>query len=278
MNKLLLIATLVVTTFAMNDEKLAGKKDGKNGPGSRCAVGMCESDDCPKCSTGLTCETEATQQVCAGTCYGVCRSSEPNSAEKCRCLHGTPWPDCDSMRPDEVNICKTCTPGFVRKSDGSMCEESQQSESEIQFKCACKNGKAVADCGRTYRNRCESCNVGFQLNTEDSTCLPKRKCECRNGIPADGKQCTASRPFKCSACPCPFKLSTTHTCVFDQQSTDTCGQETAKCICENGTPAGDGCTKNSRKKCQNCQNDFTLVNNLCEPTKPVCTCANGTPQ
>jgi len=46
------------------------------GPGSRCAVGMCESlDNCPKCRTGLTCETDANQ-VCAGTCYGVCGSPD----------------------------------------------------------------------------------------------------------------------------------------------------------------------------------------------------------
>jgi len=245
MNKLLLIATLVVTTFAEPPEK-SNDKNGNNG------------------------QTTGSESG---------KSHSGNSAEKCRCLYGTPWPDCDSMQPKEVNICQTCTPGFVRKSDGSKCEKSRESESETQFKCACENGKAGADCGSTNPNKCESCYVGFQLNTDGTTCLPKRGCECPNGTPAVGKQCTASRPVKCSACPCgPFKLSSMHTCEYDPQSTNDCGQESAKCICENGRPASDGCTRNSRKKCQTCRDDFTLNNNVCEPTKPVCTCANGTPQ
>ena len=42
--------------------------------GDRCAVNHCENaNDCPKCLQGLTCE--GSSDVCAGTCYGVCKNS-----------------------------------------------------------------------------------------------------------------------------------------------------------------------------------------------------------
>ena len=48
--------------------------------GDRCAVGHCENpNDCPRCRAGLMCET-AADQMCAGTCYGVCASSTTPSS------------------------------------------------------------------------------------------------------------------------------------------------------------------------------------------------------
>ena len=46
--------------------------------GDRCAVGHCENpNDCPRCRAGLMCDTTA-DQMCAGTCYGVCASTTPS--------------------------------------------------------------------------------------------------------------------------------------------------------------------------------------------------------
>lgn len=39
---------------------------------SRCASGFCENpNDCPRCQSSLICST--TTDMCAGTCYGICR-------------------------------------------------------------------------------------------------------------------------------------------------------------------------------------------------------------
>ena len=45
--------------------------------GERCAPGFCENqNDCPQCQAGLTCHVPQ-DLLCAGTCYGTCRSQEP---------------------------------------------------------------------------------------------------------------------------------------------------------------------------------------------------------
>ena len=64
-------AVLIILVRAQAQPTAGGNEDGV-AAGGRCASGFCvDLSNCPQCASGLTC-TVQEDQICAGTCFGVC--------------------------------------------------------------------------------------------------------------------------------------------------------------------------------------------------------------
>jgi hypothetical protein len=86
--------------------------------GGRCAAGFCENaNDCPQCAAGLNCVT-ATDQLCAGTCYGQC---SPATAALPPALPGvSPIPPDCAVWFDGCNTCAVVN-GVVSGCTQRLC-------------------------------------------------------------------------------------------------------------------------------------------------------------
>ena len=111
-----MLNTVVATCAGMVAVDGAGALDGDGfamqvGEGERCAIGYCESTDCPTCSNDLQCQAPGRDPLalCAGTCWGQCVRRDEITCNTCADLG---WPVGNHGAGDADTVCGESDDGF----------------------------------------------------------------------------------------------------------------------------------------------------------------------
>lgn len=112
-----MLDTLVATCEGMVAVGGAGAVDSGGfsmqvGEGERCAIGYCESADCPTCSADLQCQAPGRDPLalCAGTCWGQCARRAEISCNTCADLG---WTVGNHGAGDADTVCAESDDGFA---------------------------------------------------------------------------------------------------------------------------------------------------------------------
>lgn len=94
------------------------------GEGERCAIGYCESADCPTCSNDLQCQSPGRDPLalCAGTCWGECVRRDEISCNTCSELG---WTVGNHGAGDADTVCAESDDGFACTS-GVVFSEAEE--------------------------------------------------------------------------------------------------------------------------------------------------------
>ena len=122
-----MLNTLVATCSGMVEVGTGAAVDADGfamevGEGDRCAIGYCESSDCPMCSNDLQCQAPGRDPLalCAGTCWGECVRREEISCSTCTDLGWRLTGDSDTVCA-ESDDGFACTTGIVFSEAEETC-------------------------------------------------------------------------------------------------------------------------------------------------------------
>eukprot|EP00392_Amoebophrya_sp_AT5.2_P006624 g6636.t1 len=106
------------------------------------------------------------------------------------------------------NVCETCEAG--RHLFQGEC---------LAVHCSCSNGVVSPYCSLEDPEKCQSCDVGYNLLSTTGKCVRQGACICEHGTPKDGEDCPGEGIAACKACDDGYFVNAIASgCVFDPAS------------------------------------------------------------
>ena len=211
-----------------------------------CDAGFNKNADTLLCQANVcVCENGAAVESASCTTNGANQCQENSCADKYR-----PEPNSNGSNDSSIS----CVPNV----------------------CVCENGTPVGAgwCREEGRNMCVKCDDGFELNGgwgKDCISNTPNICVCENGAAVENASCTIDGANQCQANSCDDKYRPEPNSDGSADSSISCVPNV--CVCENGTPVGDGwCSEEGKTMCVKCDDGFELNGGWgkdCISTTPV---------
>ena len=214
-----------------------------------------------------------------GLCAGQSCANPPAPGNGTR---GSGGGSCDiTSLADGATCTITCNDGYSKAGGANKKHKCTSGSLTLarcdENVCACTNGVGDRNgaCNQHEASECASCNVGYRLSSDNTSCA-ENTCTCTTGGASSGTRankdttikCTTHGANICAACKSAYDHnSTAATCTIK------------KCTCTNGVgTTGANCNVTGTHICKSCSSGYTLSSTTkkCELNKCACSDGNGT--
>ena len=179
---------------------------------------------------------------------------------ECFCYNGVLDDDPQTCLIHNSQNCLSCDDGFTL--DNKTCIRTKLPQNVCNCNFGSVNNTA---CFVNNSTQCGICNSGYhKVSQLNQTFCNVNVCNCENGIPNKGSNCTEHESESCSSCDTGYHLeldtlTQNYKCVENS------------CFCENGIT--NTCLHHNTTDCVDCDSGYRLYNKRC--LKNVCKCDNG---